>query len=358
MKQAVPVTNCEAKSMRVAVYHSNDDVRLEERPVPRIGEGELLVKVMASSICGSDVMEWYRKRKAPLVPGHEVSGEIVDVGPGVDGFSKGERVSVMPKVPCEECQHCQKGNHSSCDTSRSTRFEPGGFAEYIRVPETHVKKGTFKVPEGLSHEEATFFEPLGCAVRAQRIAGIEAGDTVLVVGSGVAGLLNIRLALANGAGKVFATDISDYRLGMARKSGAVPIRATEDVPGVIKEGNGGCLADKVIVCTGAVPALEQAFKSVERGGTVMLFAVPKPGEKVALPFNDIWTSELRIKASYYTSPGDVRKAVELLGSGKVKVSDLITHRLPLEDIGEGFRLVAGAGESCKVMILPHGVVQD
>jgi L-iditol 2-dehydrogenase len=341
--------------MKVAVYYSNDDVRIEERPVPGIGEGELLVKVMASGICGSDVMEWYRKKKAPLVPGHELSGEVVEVGRGAV-FSRGDRVAVLHKVPCDACSHCLKGHHSSCDTARSTNIDPGGFSEYIRVPAINAEKGTFVIPGRLSYEEAAFLEPLGCAVRAQRIAGISKGDSVLVMGSGIAGLLHIRLCLARGAGRVFATDISDYRLRMARGSGAVPLKASANVPELLRESIGG-LADKVIVCTGARGALLQAFESVERGGSIMLFAVPRPGEDVPIPFNDIWTNEIRMLTSYYTSPGDIREALGLLASGKVEVPDLITHRLPLERIGEGFRLVADAGESCKVMLMPHGAAR-
>jgi L-iditol 2-dehydrogenase len=354
--------------MKVAMYYSNSDVRLQEMPRPEIGSKELLIKVMASGICGSDVMEWYRKRQAPLVPGHEVSGEIAEAGKDVTGFSKGDRVVAIHKVPCNTCPQCLGGHHTSCDTTRSTKFHPGGFSEYIRVPEINADRGVFRLPDALSYGEGTFFEPLSCAVRAQGMMDVRPGESVLVMGCGVAGLLNIRLAISRGAGKVFATDVSGYRLGLAEKSGAVPIRADSDVPGKVRELNGGCLADNVIVCTGAKQAAEQSFRSVERGGTVMLFAVPRPDEEVSLPLSDFWTSEIRVMASYYTSPRDICTAIKLIESGRVKVSDLITHRLPLrvkvsdlithrlplDRTGEGFRLVADAGESMKVIIEPHG----
>jgi L-iditol 2-dehydrogenase len=340
--------------MRVAVYYSNSDVRLEERPVPKIREDEILVKIISSGICGSDVMEWYRKKKAPLVPGHEVAGEVVQAGRNVTKYKPCDRVAVIHKVPCNTCSHCLRGNHPSCDTTRSTSFDPGGFSEYVRVPGINVDRGTYLLPESLDFDEATFIEPLSCAVRAQRLMGIRPGESVLVMGCGIAGLLNIRLAAAYGAGRIFATDISGYRLGWAERSGATPINAKEDVPSVLKELNGGP-ADKIMVCTGARQAALQSFRCIERGGTIMFFAVPRPDEDVVVPLNDFWTNEIRIMTSYYTSPPDMEAAISLLASGRVEVGNMITHRLPLEEIGEGFRLVADAGESMKVIIRPHGL---
>ncbi len=338
--------------MKVAVYYSNSDVRLEERPVPEISDSEMLVKIISSGICGSDVMEWYRKKKAPLVPGHEVAGEVVQVGRDVTKYKKGDRVTVIHKVPCNTCSHCLKGNHPSCDTTRSTSLDPGGFSEYVRVPGINVDRGTYLLPESMGFDEATFIEPLSCAVRAQRIMAIRPGESVLVMGCGMAGLLNIRLAAAYGAGKIFATDISDYRLGWAERSGAKPINAKDDVPVILKKINGGPV-DKIIVCTGAKQAAIQSFKCIERGGTIMFFAVPRPDEDVIIPLNDFWMNEIKVMTSYYTSPKDIEATISLLASGRIRVEDMITHRLPLEEIGKGFRLVADAGESMKVIIRPH-----
>ncbi len=156
--------------MRVAMYYNNRDVRLEEMPVPSIGPGELLVRIKASGICGTDVMEWYRVKKAPLVLGHEISGEIASVGEGVEHFRIGDRVFVSHHVPCNSCRYCLSGHHSVCDTLRQTRFDPGGYAEYIRVPKINVELGTFLLPDELSFEEGSFIEPVACIVRGQRIA--------------------------------------------------------------------------------------------------------------------------------------------------------------------------------------------
>ncbi|MEO6165059.1 MAG: alcohol dehydrogenase catalytic domain-containing protein, partial [Candidatus Binatia bacterium] len=185
--------------MRVAMYYSNRDVRLEEMPVPKIGAGELLLRTRASGICGSDLMEWYRVKKAPLVLGHEITAEVVEVGEGAEGFSVGDRVFATHHVPCGKCRYCKSGHQSVCDLLRTTHFEPGGFAEYIRVPKINVELGTLRIPDSMTFDEGSFIEPLACVVRAQRIAKLAAGQTVLVIGSGISGLLHIQLARARGA---------------------------------------------------------------------------------------------------------------------------------------------------------------
>jgi L-iditol 2-dehydrogenase len=171
--------------VRVAVYYNNRDVRLEEMPRPRIGPGELLVKVIASGICGSDVMEWYRIKKAPRVLGHEIAGDIVEVGEGVTRYEVGDRVFVSHHVPCNTCRYCLSGQHTVCETLHTTNYDPGGFAEFLRVPAINVDRGVWVLPDDVSFEEGVFIEPLGCVVRAQRVARVQPGQTVLVQGSGM-----------------------------------------------------------------------------------------------------------------------------------------------------------------------------
>jgi L-iditol 2-dehydrogenase len=199
------------KKMRVAMWYNNRDVRVEEMPVPEIGPGELLLRIEASGICGSDVMEWYRLDRAPLVLGHEIGGQVVAVGKGVKGFREGDRVSAAHHVPCNTCYYCLRGHHTMCDTLRQTNFDPGGFAEYVRVPAINVDRGVFRLPEEMSYEEATFIEPLACVLRGQRVANMPPGSSVLVIGSGIAGLLHLQLARALGAGRIMATDINEFR---------------------------------------------------------------------------------------------------------------------------------------------------
>lgn len=339
--------------MRAAVYYNNNDVRLEEMPVPSIGPDEMLVRVEASGICGSDVMEWYRIMRAPLVLGHEIAGTITEVGDNVSKYKVGDRVFVSHHVPCNTCRYCKAGHHTVCDTLRSTNFDPGGFAEYLRVPAINMDSGVFLLPDGMTNDQGVFIEPLACVYRGQRTAGIKQGQSVLVIGSGITGILHIKLAKALGAGKIFATDINSYRLDMAASQGAQVIDAAGDVPKRLKELNDGKLADVVIICTGAVPAIEQALRSVGRGGTVLFFASPEPGVDVPLPVFELWKNEVTIVNTYGASPGDISEAMGLIHPGRVVVDDMITHRFPLADTGKGFKLVAGAGESMKVIVEPQ-----
>ncbi|MCQ4574339.1 MAG: zinc-dependent dehydrogenase [Candidatus Brocadiales bacterium] len=340
--------------MRVAVYYNNSDVRLEERPVPKVGDGELLVKVMASGVCGSDVMEWYRVKKAPLILGHEITGEIVEVGEGVVQYKKGDRVFVSHHVPCNTCHYCLNGNHTACDTLHTTNFDPGGFAEYLRVPEINVDRGVYVLPGEMSYEDGSFIEPLACVVRGQRTARLRPGGSVLVIGSGISGLLHIALARALGAGRIIATDLNEYRLDMAGKFGADAVmRASDDVPARLPEMNSGRLADVVIVCAGALPAFEQALRSADRGGTVLCFAPTEPGVELPVPVNDFWRNSITIMPSYGAAPVDIATAMELIRARRVPVNEMITHRLGLAETGKGFGLVAGGGESVKVIIEPQ-----
>ncbi|MGQ9588028.1 MAG: alcohol dehydrogenase catalytic domain-containing protein [Thermoplasmata archaeon] len=340
--------------MRVAMYYNNRDVRLQEMPRPEIGPGELLVKVIASGICGSDVMEWYRIKRAPLVLGHEIAGDIVEVGKNVRNFRVGQRVFVSHHVPCMKCRYCLAGHESTCDTLRTTNFFPGGFSEFVRVPEINVKLGTYVLPKELTYDDGSFIEPLACVVRGFRMARFEPGRTVLVLGSGIAGLLNIKVSKALGAAKMIATDVSQYRLDAARRFGAdrvVP--ADKDVPSAVKEANDGRLADLVVVCTSAAQAMSQAFRCVDRGGVVLMFAPSMPGVDIPVPLGDLWKDEIAITSTYAGSPRDIEEAIQLLRTRRVVVSDMITHRFGLAGTGKGFELVARAGESIKVIIEPQ-----
>jgi len=339
--------------MRVAMYYNNRDVRLEELPVPRIAAGELLIRTRASGICGSDLMEWYRIKKAPLVLGHEITGEVVEAGEGVKTFKIGDRVFSSHHVPCGKCRYCLAGHQSVCDLLRTTHFDPGGFAEYIRVPKINVELGTLRIPDSMTFDEGSFIEPLACVVRAQRFARLAAGQTVLVIGSGISGLLHIQLARARGLARIIATDISDYRLKAAMQFGAdETIHGAEDVPARLRDMNDGRLADVVIVCTGAMPAIQQAVKSVDRGGTLLFFAPTAAGVDVPIPLFDYWRDEISVITSYAGSGDDLKESLALIRDRKVRVADMVTHRLPLAEAGLGFQLTAGGQDSIKVIIDP------
>ena len=341
--------------MRVAMYYNNNDVRLEELPRPEIGTGELLLKIEASGICGSDVMEWYRIQRAPLVLGHEVAGTVAQTGAGVSRFREGDRLVVTHHVPCNACRYCLAGRHTVCDTLRETSYDPGGFGEYVRLPAINVDRGAFPIPGGVAFDAASVAEPLACVYRGQQRANLRPGQSVLVLGSGLAGLLHINLARALGAGRIVSTDLSDFRLAAARRLGAdATLRADEYAPERLREVNGGHLADLVIVATGARPALMPALESVERGGTVLFYAPTEPGVTVPVAINDVFfRNDATLTTTYAAAPGDLSTALELIASGRVQVDEMISHRLPLAETGLGFRLTAGADESLKVVIQPQ-----
>ncbi len=342
--------------MRVAMYYSNNDVRIEELSVPAIGDGEVLLKVMASGICGSDVMEWYRRDKVPLVLGHEVAGEIVDVGKGVKKFKKGDAVASTHHVPCNTCHYCLNDHHTACATlQKGTYFDPGGFAEYLRIPEINVERGTFNIPPGVSFEAASFMEPLACVLRGQRGSNLQPGQTVLVVGSGIAGLLHIGLARALGAGLIIAADTIPFRLEMANKMGAdITCEADDNMSQVIRDINDGRLADLVVICHGEF--IDIAVKAVEKGGSVLMFASAPEDYSIPISVNEIfWRTEVKLLSTYAGSPFDCSQALKLIRMGTVPIDNLITHKLEFNDIQKGFQMTASPIEhnSIKVIVEPQ-----
>jgi L-iditol 2-dehydrogenase len=236
----------------------------------------------------------------------------------------------------------------------TTNYFPGGFAQFIRVPRINVESGVYKLPDGMSFEEGTFIEPLACVVRGQRLAGVQPDDVVLVIGSGVSGILHVQLAKGKGVKRVVVADINSYRLGLAKKFGAdYTIDAKGDLPQKLKAVNDGRLADKVIVCTGATQAALTALDCVDKGGLILFFAVPDPSVKVPVPINQFWRNEITLKTSYGAAPKDLAESLAVLAEGILDVKDMITHKLSLKQAGEGFRLMAEAGESLKVILEPN-----
>lgn len=337
--------------MKVATYYNNRDIRIEERPVPKIGDGEILIKTHAAGICGSDVAEWYRTGKVGRVLGHEIAGEVAEVGAGVHHVKIGDRVVASHHVPCFHCHYCRLGNHTLCDTLRTTNFDPGGFAEWIRLPELNARYGVYLLGE-IPYDEGTFVEPLACTLRAQRKANLRPEQTLLVIGSGIAGLLHIHLARLRGIHKIIAIDIQDYRMEAAKKFGADFVFSAADDPAAkIREANEGRLADLVILCAGKGPATAQALQCAERGGTILFFALNSPDQEIPLsPYEIFWRKGLTLMNSYAASPKDHREIIAILRGGKLRLKEMISHRLPFDEIAKGFELVSKAANSLKVVI--------
>lgn len=336
--------------MKAAYWYNNKDIRIEEIPSPKPGHREMLVKVVSCGICGSDIVEWYRLPRAPLIQGHEIGAEVIAAGKAVKKYKPGDRVFIAPKVPCMKCYYCENGHYPQCSEVKERL--PGGFAEYILVPEILIKNGTYLLPENITYDQSTFIEPLACVVRAQRLAGVKKGQTVLVIGCGMSGLLNIKLARTKGC-RIIAADINPRKLEIALQMGAdIAINATENISEQLIAQTGK-KADVVFLCAVADSAIEQAWLCVDKGGVVVLFAVPGPDKKVVVPINDFWMKEITILTSYYCGPPDIVESMKLIEWHHVTVDDLITHRLPLNDIVKGFQLVTDGRESIKVIIKPN-----
>ncbi|MBW2219430.1 MAG: alcohol dehydrogenase catalytic domain-containing protein [Deltaproteobacteria bacterium] len=337
--------------MKVSMWYNNKDIRTEEIPKPNPGPGEMLVKVMSCGICGSDIVEWYRLPRAPLVLGHEIGGKVVEIGEAVNKFKSGDRVFLAPKVPCMTCHYCRNNHFPVCPNVKERL--PGGFSEYVLVPKAIAENGAYLLPDTISYDQSTFIEPLACVIRAQKLADVTKNQTLLIIGCGISGMLQIKLAKTKNC-KIIAVDINNKRLEFAERIGAdITIKAVDNIVKRMIAENGK-KADTIMLCTSAMSAIEQAWECVDKGGNIVFFAVPGPEKDVVIPINDFWTNEIKVLTSYFCGPPDIVEAINLLETGTIKIDDMITHRLPLNDIITGFQLVSGDNESIKVIIKPNG----
>ena len=341
--------------MKAAVYYNNKDVRLEDYPDPVIGPGELKVKIDSCGLCGGDTMEWYLVHKAPIVLGHEPTGVVTEVGQGVTKFKPGDRVFVHHHVACMSCHHCRRGYFTMCEKFTQTHIYPGAFAEYVRVPADNVQHDVHLLPDSISLEEGTLIEPMACVVKAIKIADIQPGDTVAVVGSGFMGLGFIQLVRIWGAGKVVAFDFNDWRLARGRELGADHMINSAKVDGLeaLKEANQGRGADVVIVTPNSVKAIEFGLKIADKGATVLFFAPPHPDETLTLhPTSDLFFREITLKTTYSCNHIDTAQALRFIANGRINAKAMITHRFGLDRVADGIALAQEAGQSIKSIIKP------
>jgi L-iditol 2-dehydrogenase len=340
--------------MQAVLMDGRGGVRLGEVRPPRAPRGGALVRVTAVGICGSDT---HKFRHAPegSVLGHEVAGVVERLGEGARGFRAGDRIVVAHHVPCGTCFYCRRGHPSQCGLFRSTNIRPGGWAERIAVTGAHLRHAAFRIPEDVEDGTASLTEPLACCLRAVRRAAPRRGETFAVVGLGPVGLLLAGLLRMHSV-HVYGLDrlAARVRLG-ARLFGATPLppdpaRAVR----AVRRRTGGRGADQVLLAAGAGETLGTALDLVRRGGTVHLFSAPDEGTLVPIDINRIYKREVRVLATYSSSPRDLRDAFALIRRGSLAASALVTHRLPLSRIEEGLRLVR-SGEALKVILVPDSV---
>jgi L-iditol 2-dehydrogenase len=334
--------------MKVGLYFGHKDIRVEERPVPEIGPREVLAQVKACGICGSDIMKWYREpatRDGGINTGHEISGQLVQVGAALPQWHTGDRVIITHHFPCGQCAPCLDGNETACESMHIKHIEPGGFSQYVRILESGVAKGLYHLPDTMSYEEGSFVEPLGCVVRSVRKVSPIEGRSVLVMGSGLAGLLHIKMARALGASNITAVDMSESRLRAAQQSGADRVvLATGDVPS----------ADRVFICTGSAAAAVKALDCVSRGGRIMFFAADGPDKTLTIPLTKFWFSQPQVLFSYGAAPRDMQEATEWISKGRLRVDDLITHRFSIDQTAQAFELASNPrDDSLKIIIHPN-----
>lgn len=339
--------------MKVARLYSFGDIRIEDIPVPPVGSGDVLIKTHACGICSGDVMPWYIERKAPLVLGHEPTGEIVETGKGVTYFKQGDKVFTHHHAPCFTCRFCRRGDYVQCPTWKSSHLVPGGVSEYILIPSINLENDTIVLSENVTYEDGTLIEPSACVVKGIKRARIRSDDTVLIIGLGIMGILNLLIAREYGAGKVICADRVKFRLDKALEYGADYTIDVSERPlnEGLKDITGGEMAELVIVGPNSAEAMSEGLRCVRPGGQALFFTPAKPGEKLTIDPNYLYFNDINIITSYSCGPDDTADAFELIEKGVVSAERLVTHRFPIEETAEAFALTAKAENSLKSLIV-------
>jgi L-iditol 2-dehydrogenase len=346
--------------VKAATFHAPGDIRLGEIDEPDVAPGQVKLRVRACSTCGTDVKisrSGHPNMSAPQVMGHEIAGEIVDVGAGVEGWAPGDRVQVIAAIPDGTCPDCLAGHQAICPNQLSMGYQfPGGFAEYLIVPaEVLAVDGLTRIPAELSYAEASLAEPLACVLNGQELARVGEGDVVVVIGSGPIGCLHVRLARARGASRVILIDLNPERLAAAAalvKPDVTIATETQDPVQAVLEATGGRGADVVITAAASGTAQEQGLRMLARRGRLSLFGgLPKDAAQITVDANLVHYRELTLVGVNGSTPEHNKRALRLIASGAVPVADLITHRLPLDRVLEAIEIVA-RGEAIKVTIEP------
>jgi L-iditol 2-dehydrogenase len=329
-----------------AVRASGDgSISVVELAKPSVAAGDVLMRTRAVGVCGSDLLDWYVSRKEGSILGHEVVGEIVDLGPGVEGFEIGDRIAPHHHAACGKCAECRSGRAVHCAEWRNSSLDPGGMSELVRVPAENLSRDTLRVPASLSDEEATFIEPLATVVKAFRRGGFTPSQSLLAVGLGTTGQLAIRLGRTLGAARIAGADRVGSRLSFAERSGATEVFDVS-TGGLPAEGS----FDFVFVGPGKARVLESALEAVAPGGTLLAFTMAAPDERLTVSPHDLYFREISIVPSYSAGPADMRDAFALIAGRRVEVADLVTHRFPIDRAPEAFARAAEPEGSLKVLI--------
>lgn len=345
--------------MQAAVLEEYGKLAIREMPTPTPGPEEMLLRVRSCAVCGSDLRIFRHgnpRVKLPQVIGHEIAGEVEAVGPGLESFRPGDRVAVGADVPCGVCDFCRRGLGNNCPINYAIGYQfPGGFADRILLNATTIRYGPVHlIPQGLSFEEAALAEPLACCLNGLELSALAPGETVVVIGAGPVGGMLVRLARALGAARIILAQRSPGRLEMARRFGADALVATqqEDLVERVLQETGGQGADLVITACASPEAQQQAPLLARNRGRINFFGgLPKGAPAISLDSNLVHYKELFIHGSHGSVPRHHRAALGMIAHGQVKVSDLISHRFPLDRISEAFQAVESRA-GMKVLVNP------
>lgn len=345
--------------MLAAVFKGPDQMNIEDVPTPETGEDELLLQVKACAICGTDLRIYSGQKtrgvRIPSILGHEIAGLVTRVGERVEDFKKGDRVAIAPVLPCGTCQNCKSGQENACLNRKGLGYEyDGGFAEYMKIPGEYLKKGNlFKIPEGLSFEEACLAEPLSCVYNGNERTSIKINDTVVIIGAGPIGLMHLMLSKAKGATDIIVSEPIEERRKLALELGAdFTINPDqEDIYRAVQEYTGGKLADAVILSIGIASLVNPALNLLKKGGILNLFAGFPKGREALIEPNIIHYNEVWVTGATASSRIDYEKSLDLIARSKIDLKPLISHTYPLEEIDKAFQIVS-RGEGIKVIIKP------
>ncbi len=339
--------------MKAAVYYTMQDIRLEEMLTPTVGEQEALVKMKACGICGSDLMDWYVKTRAPTVLGHEPSGTIVEVGNRVQNFDIEDRVFVHHHVACLTCHYCTQKDYTLCKQFHETNIDPGGLAQYFRVPEPNLRLDTLKIPKSISFEEATLIEPIGCCIRALRKNNIQADSTAAILGAGTTGVVFTLISKIFKVSKTIVSDPIEHRLKLAKSFGADETvnPEKEDLEPAVMACTDGIGVDLVVVTAPSISAYKAALRIARKGGKICLFAPTTPGSLLQVSPRELFFSEKAIVPSYSTSHVETREALQILESQVIQARKLITHRFSLMNTPQAFKTASEDKRSLKVVVM-------